>query len=82
MKRLIIGAIHIYQKTISPDHGWFSRGQTACRFSPTCSEYMVEAIEIHGIMTGILLGIKRITRCHPFHVGGHDPVPSKEKVMS
>jgi putative membrane protein insertion efficiency factor len=78
MKRVIIGAIHLYQKTLSPDHGWFSRGQqTVCRFTPTCSEYMVEAIEIHGIMTGILMGTKRITRCHPFHAGGYDPVPKK-----
>jgi putative membrane protein insertion efficiency factor len=82
MKRVVIGAIKLYQKTLSPDHGWFSRGQTACRFTPTCSEYMVEAIEIHGIMTGILMGSKRIARCHPFHAGGYDPVPKNRKLSS
>lgn len=78
MKRVIIGAIRLYQKTISPDHGWFSREKTVvCRFSPTCSSYMIEAIEIHGIMAGTLLGTKRIARCHPWSDGGHDPVPLK-----
>lgn len=48
---------------------------SACRFYPTCSEYMREAVEIHGPAHGVWLGLKRLGRCHPFHEGGADPVP-------
>lgn len=47
---------------------------SACRFSPTCSEYMLEAVAKHGVAKGIWMGIKRLGRCHPFHAGGYDPV--------
>lgn len=68
MKRLPLFLIHIYQL--------FSRGlPPRCRFTPSCSEYACEAIELHGIMRGLLLGTKRILKCHPFHEGGYDPVP-------
>jgi putative membrane protein insertion efficiency factor len=46
-----------------------------CRFSPTCSQYAIEAVEGHGILRGSMLAIGRIARCHPFCKGGHDPVP-------
>lgn len=46
-----------------------------CRFRPTCSEYMVQAIERYGTLHGVWLGVKRILRCNPFHPGGDDPVP-------
>ena len=47
---------------------------SACRFHPTCSEYMKDAIEKHGVMKGVGLGLRRLSRCHPFHQGGFDPV--------
>lgn len=48
-----------------------------CRYSPTCSEYAVEAIEIHGVIKGTWLSLKRLSRCHPFSKSGFDPVPPK-----
>ncbi len=51
----------------------------ACRFAPTCSEYMMEAIEIYGVFRGIYMGIKRLLRCHPLSSGGYDPVPKWKK---
>lgn len=78
-KFLFTRLIAWYQRTLSPDHGLlkalFPLG--ACRFEPTCSQYAGEAISKHG-WSGVWLAIKRVARCHPFHVGGHDPVPSNK----
>lgn len=75
MKKLFIGAIRIYQFTISPDHSWvklfFPNGY--CRFTPSCSMYAVDAIHKHGSIKGSWLGIKRIGRCNPWNPGGYDP---------
>lgn len=68
MKKIIIRLIRLYQKIPSRIH-------LCCRFTPTCSEYMIEAIEIHGTLYGVCLGIYRILRCNPFCKGGYDPVP-------
>jgi putative membrane protein insertion efficiency factor len=46
-----------------------------CRFLPSCSEYAVEAVQVHGAARGSWLALRRVARCHPFHPGGHDPVP-------
>ena len=69
MKRLFVAMINGYQKYIS------AYTPPSCRFFPTCSAYTKEAIEVHGAMTGVWLGLLRILRCHPFHPGGFDPVP-------
>ncbi len=61
--------IRFYQRFISPAF------PSQCRFSPTCSEYTRLAILKHGPLRGIWLGIRRLSKCHPFHPGGHDPVP-------
>jgi len=68
-QRLLRGAIRIYQIALSPYFG------NQCRFYPTCSEYAMDAIAKHGALKGSWLAIRRIGRCHPYHPGGHDPVP-------
>lgn len=69
MKAVVIGLLHFYKRGISPFL------PSACRFHPTCSEYMAQAVERHGVIRGVFLGLKRLGRCHPFHAGGMDPVP-------
>jgi putative membrane protein insertion efficiency factor len=69
--KIAILPIKIYQWTISPLIG------SNCRYQPTCSAYMIEAIEEWGIVKGTFLGLKRISRCHPWGSHGHDPVPKK-----
>ena len=61
--------IKFYQKCISP------LLPNVCRFKPSCSEYFIEALQIHGFIKGSYLGIKRILRCHPWGGSGYDPVP-------
>jgi len=60
--------LRFYKRWISP------LLPSACRYYPTCSEYMLEAVEKHGALKGVWLGLKRLFRCHPFHAGGFDPV--------
>lgn len=69
MKKITLITIRCYQLLLSPLLG------RNCRFSPTCSAYTYEAIKKHGLLKGVLLGSKRLLRCHPFHPGGIDPVP-------
>ena len=68
IKRFFIGLVKGYQYLISP-----LLGQN-CRYTPTCSEYSIQAIEKYGIFKGILLSIKRISKCHPWGGSGHDPL--------
>ncbi len=63
----LIAPIRFYQMAISPMLG------PNCRFTPTCSQYMIEAIRRYGIFAGIYKGVRRILRCHPWNPGGHDP---------
>lgn len=66
--KIPLGLIFLYQKLISP------LMPAHCRFTPTCSEYTKQAIKHYGFK-GVWLGVRRIIRCHPWNVGGHDPVP-------
>jgi putative membrane protein insertion efficiency factor len=68
MQRIIIAALRGYKLLVSP------LLPSACRYYPTCSEYMQEAVAKHGVLKGIWMGLKRVGRCHPFHAGGYDPV--------
>ena len=69
MKHILIRLIRGYQLFLSPIIG------SNCRFYPTCSHYMIEALQKHGALTGFWLGIRRIGRCNPWHEGGVDLVP-------
>lgn len=69
MNRFLQRLIAIYQRFISPMLG------PHCRYTPTCSEYMIESLREHGTLRGGWLGLLRLARCHPFHPGGYDPVP-------
>ncbi|MCK5511088.1 membrane protein insertion efficiency factor YidD, partial [Candidatus Parcubacteria bacterium] len=75
MKNFLIKIIKIYQKTLSPDHGFFRflRPHGFCRFSPTCSEYSIQALTKHGAVKGIIKSIWRVIRCNPWNKGGYDP---------
>ncbi len=64
---ILTGAIRIYQVTLSPLLG------PACRFEPTCSRYMVEALRKYGLFKGLAKGLYRLARCNPWSPGGHDP---------
>ena len=76
MKALLLLLLRGYQLGISP-----FLGQT-CRFYPTCSNYAIEAIGVHGTLKGSLLTAKRLCKCHPWHPGGVDPVPQKSSAPS
>ncbi len=73
MKNALIRFLHFYQRRISPLFG------PRCRYYPTCSQYAVEALEIHGVFKGSLLTILRLMRCNIFFPGGVDPVPPKKE---
>jgi putative membrane protein insertion efficiency factor len=70
-EKLAVGVLRGYQRTISPMLG------PACRYVPTCSEYAVEAITVHGVLVGGYMALARLLRCHPLAHGGYDPVPEQ-----
>lgn len=77
LNNMIIWLLKFYKKNISPVFEiLFGK---ACRFTPTCSEYTIEALEKFGTVKGIALGIKRIVRCHPWGGQGYNPVPGLNK---
>ena len=69
LARLLMGLVRLYRLAISP------LLPPACRFTPTCSAYALEALQRHGALRGGWLATRRLARCHPFHAGGWDPVP-------
>jgi hypothetical protein len=66
---VLLAVIGFYRTAISPIR------PPACRYTPSCSAYAVEAIALYGAGRGSRLAVRRLLRCHPFHAGGHDPVP-------
>jgi hypothetical protein len=74
----LVFAIRIYRWTISPMQFFLFGPAGGCRFTPTCSEYAMDAIRTRGALTGGWLAARRICRCHPWGECGHDPVPEKE----
>lgn len=69
MRAVVLGLIRLYQRTVSRVL------PSTCRFEPSCSAYGYEAVQRYGVWRGGLLTLRRLGRCHPFHPGGHDPVP-------
>jgi putative membrane protein insertion efficiency factor len=69
MRALALVPLRFYKRFLSP------LLPPMCRFDPTCSIYMMQAIEKHGTLRGVWLGMRRLARCHPFNPGGWDPVP-------
>lgn len=68
MQRIMIAALSLYKTVLSPAL------PAACRFQPTCSDYMRNAVAKYGAARGVWMGLRRLARCHPFHPGGLDPV--------
>ncbi len=73
VRKILILLVRGYQIVFSP---WVGQ---SCRFTPTCSSYAIDALREYGALRGSWMAIRRIGRCHPWHEGGHDPVPPKEK---
>jgi uncharacterized protein len=69
LARLLVAVLGFYRSAISPIR------PPSCRYTPSCSAYAVEAIQLHGAGRGTWLAVRRLLRCHPLHAGGHDPVP-------
>lgn len=75
MKKILILLVRFYQYFISP------MLPKMCRYTPTCSAYMITALQTHGVFKGLYLGIKRILSCNPWGGHGHDPVPPKNEKL-
>jgi putative membrane protein insertion efficiency factor len=82
MLPLIRILVRAYKCTLSPLLSWISGPGLGCRFEPTCSAYFLQAVEMHGVLRGSWLGVKRIGRCQPWGGSGLDPVPPKNHVTA
>ena len=76
MQRIVASLLSFYKIYVSP------MLPSACRFYPTCSVYMRDAVQYNGVARGLWLGVKRLARCHPFHEGGFDPAPGSLTVST
>jgi putative membrane protein insertion efficiency factor len=79
LQHILIFAVRVYRLTLSPAQAFLFGPAGGCRFTPTCSQYALEAIRARGALAGSGLAAKRIGRCHPWGGCGHDPVPEKRK---
>jgi len=70
MRYILIGCVRFYRRYLSR-----AKGVATCRYTPTCSQYCMEALETHGVVMGLSLSIWRVLRCNPWSKGGYDPVP-------
>jgi putative membrane protein insertion efficiency factor len=77
-KSVLVIAIRLYRWTISPAQVFLFGPAGGCRFTPTCSQYAMDAVQEHGALAGGAMAAKRICRCHPWGGCGHDPVPKAE----
>lgn len=82
MTTIVAFLIRVYQWVISPVIRAICGPTGGCRFDPSCSQYTLEAVRLHGTVRGLWLGLKRIARCHPWGGAGHDPVPRSFKPLS
>jgi len=78
LQHVLIFAIRVYRLTISPAQTLLFGSTSGCCFTPTCSQYALEAVRERGVIVGTALAAQRICRCHPWGGCGHDPVPKKE----
>jgi len=76
VQHILIFGVRVYRWTLSPAKTFLLGSLGGCRFTPTCSQYALEALRVHGALAGSWLTAKRICRCHPWGGCGHDPVPS------
>ncbi len=74
--RALLAGVRFYQVLISPALHAVAGPACGCRFTPTCSHYAADALRAHGALRGSWLAARRLAKCHPFHPGGHDPVPA------
>jgi putative membrane protein insertion efficiency factor len=77
-KHILIVLVRVYRWVISPAKVFLFGPGARCRFTPTCSEYALQAVETHGALAGSWLAAKRVCRCHPWGGFGYDPVPPRE----
>lgn len=81
-RHILIFCVHVYRWTLSPAKTFLFGPMGRCRFTPSCSEYALEALRRHGALAGSWLALKRICRCHPWGGCGLDPVPDKKPQAS
>lgn len=79
MKALLRLLLRGYQLFLSPALHALGGTACGCRFQPSCSQYCLDAVELHGSLVGVWLGIRRLVRCHPWGGSGYDPVPAKRR---